>query len=944
MIFEFLYPKSIRSKLVMLVLISIIPSIFIVLYSDSKHREEALDNAVNRSKDVVNQFAAKQKNVVDKASQLLSTLSIMPEIISKDYINAGGMFKKVLKHTPEFNIIQLITKEGKLASSAAPFPDNIFMTDRKYFRDALESKKFSAGEYIVGKTTKMKMINFSKPILDSLNNIDAVIHVGLELSVFDSIFSDVHFAPKTNVVVTDHAGIILYNSNKSMNSVGNSDSYNMFKKIVSRKDEGTFFDKGDDGIERLNFFKKIRLENKSMPYLYIRAGFPTDIIYSKSRTIFIKDFIFLLLSSLITVIIALIIGEYSIAGKFRKLSHTASEIAMGFFKSKSGIVHDDSDIGRLAKSFDDMGNSLNQYNEKMLKSEMDLKFSENKFKMLFNNLNSAVYLWKVNQDGTIGNCIEVNESACNMLGYTREEFQSKSAYDIFSPLDYSKIPDYNNFSFNKNFIYEIRHRTKYGYDVLVETTSQMFYWNNNPVLLSISNDIRKRKHKELINEISINTASFALKSKTINELFIDVKNQFSRIINTDNFSISLIDNNSNNLQTVFGTFENRSNNLLDIELNKLLIFEKKPISFSTNQIIEFEKANELQQFVPKMYYWMGVPLIVEKNIIGTVSLYSQESDNDFKTEIFELLEFVSNIIAAAIHEIQFKESIKHLNTVLENKLLEQISKNEDLADELKSEIDERAKTQSELFKTKDELVQLLAGEIELNEMKSRFISMISHEYRTPLTVILSSVYLLQISKESKDDASFDKYVKRIESSVNMMTTLLDDALFFGKIESHSIQIEKRQFNILKLIELILEEIKQISHHSGVFVLKNNLNKTDLINDERMVYQIFQNLISNAEKYSNENSEVNIELNNKGQDFIISVADNGIGIPNKDITNIFDPFFRASNVGNKQGTGLGLSIVKKCVEHVKGDIALESILNKGTKFTIKIPDLDNDNII
>ena len=229
----------------------------------------------------------------------------------------------------------------------------------------------------------------------------------------------------------------------------------------------------------------------------------------------------------------------------------------------------------------------------------------------------------------------------------------------------------------------------------------------------------------------------------------------------------------------------------------------------------------------------------------------------------------------------------------------------------------------------------LEKERELNEMKSRFVSMASHEFRTPLTTINSSAGLIQnyLDKGMLDKAP--KHVERIRNSVRNLTSILNDFLSLEKLESGKINIERKACKLHATIAEVAEEFDQYKK-LGQEIKINGDKELIVESDQNLIKNILINLVSNSLKYSPENSEVLVEFHDNGASVSLYVTDKGIGIPAKDKENMFERFFRAGNVTNIEGTGLGLTIVKRYLDLLGGQIDFDSEEGHGTTFKIDIP--------
>ena len=239
---------------------------------------------------------------------------------------------------------------------------------------------------------------------------------------------------------------------------------------------------------------------------------------------------------------------------------------------------------------------------------------------------------------------------------------------------------------------------------------------------------------------------------------------------------------------------------------------------------------------------------------------------------------------------------------------------------------------SDRKKAEINLLEALNKEKKLGEMKSRFVSMASHEFRTPLSTILSSAYLIEKYTECSEQQKREKHISRIISSVNNLTNILNEFLSVGKIEEGKLVLHVSNFNIKKLIETIVTDLNPLLK-KGQKIDYTHEGSEMIELDNSLLKNIILNLLSNAIKFSYENSMIIIKSSYHNDEIAIKVVDNGIGITKDDQEHLMDRFFRGSNAVNVQGTGLGLHIVSKYVERMQGTISYESEINKGTSFTI-----------
>ena len=305
--------------------------------------------------------------------------------------------------------------------------------------------------------------------------------------------------------------------------------------------------------------------------------------------------------------------------------------------------------------------------------------------------------------------------------------------------------------------------------------------------------------------------------------------------------------------------------------------------------------------------------------------------------------FITDISIRKENEKKLEEQRKKLEeytTELERKVKARTSELEHMNLGLQSQIQERklaeeALKQSleDLKNAEQEILKTLEKEKELGELKSRFVSMASHEFRTPLTTVLSSANLIAKYTDTDQQEAREKHIKRIKKSVQNLTNILNDFLSLEKLESGAQKVTFDQVNIDELLLEVTEAMSQNLKKDQKITLSGKA--PNLNTDEHILKNILFNLISNASKYSSDGDQIEINLE-QDKSLKIHIVDHGIGIPKSEQKKMFDRFFRAGNATNIQGTGLGLNIVKKYADLLGGDISFKSEEGKGSTFTLTLP--------
>lgn len=262
--------------------------------------------------------------------------------------------------------------------------------------------------------------------------------------------------------------------------------------------------------------------------------------------------------------------------------------------------------------------------------------------------------------------------------------------------------------------------------------------------------------------------------------------------------------------------------------------------------------------------------------------------------------------------------------------------------ELESKVRERTKDLiklvSELERAKADVSVSLEKEKELNQLKSRFVSMASHEFRTPLSSVQLSASLIDRYVEKSEYAPIEKHTARIKGSVQLLNTILNDFLSLEKLEAGVVVVNKTEANIVQLGEEIAEEMQLICKKNQHIVYQHTGESSNFYVDPNLLKNSIINLVSNAIKYSGEDTFIEFSTEIDEDSLIVTVKDNGIGIPAEEQVNLFEPFFRANNTGNIPGTGLGLNIVKRYVGLMGGDMEYWSQVNQGAIFKMSFTQL------
>ena len=299
-----------------------------------------------------------------------------------------------------------------------------------------------------------------------------------------------------------------------------------------------------------------------------------------------------------------------------------------------------------------------------------------------------------------------------------------------------------------------------------------------------------------------------------------------------------------------------------------------------------------------------------------------------------------------VSEVKFNDTIKYCGFIHDlTKEKEAEARIVEYAAELEKLVEDRTAALRNIVKAledaKAEVSLSLEKEKELSQLKSRFVSMASHEFRTPLSSVQLSASLIEKYALSFDNTNIIRHVNKIKNSVGNLTGILNDFLSLEKLEAGKTEASFSRFDLVKLAEEIIEEMQMIAKQNQSIIYQHTGTSSMVNLDQNLLKNCVFNLVANAIKYSGENTFIEFNTEVTDTHCIITVKDNGIGIPENDQKHMFEPFFRAHNTGNIPGTGLGLNIVARYTQLMNGIVHFESTQNKGTLFTIAFSNQNED---
>ena len=385
---NFFASGSISKNLALLVMLAVVPALGLLLYTGMEQRRHSIAEAERDLLLLIHTMAEAQKDLTDSTRQILSTLTLLPEVQKLDKPACREILAAVLERNPDYLNLTLTDPHGDVLVSGRDFVV-ASLRDRKHFREALARKDFAVGEYIISRVgTSVPAFAFAYPVLDRDNRVTAVLTMAIKLAHFSRFYEVQGLPAKSFVGVTDHQGIRLfyYPANEMTNSIGKRIKDTSWERASKAEKPGLFMAKGSDGLERLFAFEQVRLSPGDTPYLYVWAGIPEAMILEPANRILFRNMLLMLLATIMALFIAWLVGENTLISPIKSLVLMTRKFAAGNLEIRpEQETGQPNEFGALTKAFHDMARELTA-------SQLTLRENEARFRLLMNSLDALVYV------------------------------------------------------------------------------------------------------------------------------------------------------------------------------------------------------------------------------------------------------------------------------------------------------------------------------------------------------------------------------------------------------------------------------------------------------------------------------------------------------------------------------------------------------------------------
>lgn len=414
------FSLSIRTQLFLLAFIMALPAAGIIVYTGIQMRESAVTDAKRETQKLADSIVADNQNLIAAAQQLITSLAQMPYVKMQNAAKVQPVLRDILKLNSQFSNIFIADRNGLVWATAVPVKPPFIVSDRRYFKNALESGQLSSGEYVISRATTRPAFNVAYPLRNDQGAIVGVISVGFVLDAFKQVLERAKLPAGTSFVLLDHRGIVLYRAISPAEYIGRQYDPELFKHMQEGPDVHTYVGLTTiSGDKRIVTYRKLRLSGEQTPYMYIRAGIPVDVVLSGSNRALVFNLALFSSFLVVAILFAGLIGKRSIADRITLLENATRDLAKGDLQVRISDLVFGGELGGLGQTFDAMARQL-------AAREQALVDSEKNYRTIFDATKDAIFV----HDAESGTIVETNKTAEVLYGYSREELVHLTAQDL----------------------------------------------------------------------------------------------------------------------------------------------------------------------------------------------------------------------------------------------------------------------------------------------------------------------------------------------------------------------------------------------------------------------------------------------------------------------------------------------------------------------------------
>jgi signal transduction histidine kinase len=934
---------NLRARLILLVLIAVLPALGLILFTAADQRKSAALEAQQNALRLARSAAATQNGSIEGARQLLAALAQIPEVRGGNSVGCDAIFRRLLKQNPNYAHIGAVKLNGDSFCGGTPSPHPINFADRSWFQRALEKREFVIGDYTHGRVTGKSVLALAHPVFNEAGEPSAVVFLGLDLAWLGKLMAQIELPEGSTLMVIDRNGTIMIRAPRQEQWVGRSASGSPLVRRVLAQREGVGDLSGVDGIQRLFGFTPLtgRAEDA-----YVIIGLSKAVVVAPSNHILVRNLLGLAIVAALSLLAAWFGADLFVLRRVNALVDSTKKLATGDLTVRTGLTHEEGELGKLADVFDQMAESLEQGEAKRKRMESEIQARKNELQILYEV--SQTILNSHNIDTALGAILEKALSIGKFdigdirmpgprgdlisgvyQGYRHPENTQRHHWDrrartgrqVREVLASGKtiiVEDVMGSQRLRTFRMEgvqsailipiLAEKAVLGVIELGSRTKRAFQPSEVRLLEAIGSQTGIAIQKaRLFDEIQLNLSrvrtlqeineavTSTLDLQSVLDIFLE---KIEQLLGYPMAAVRLVDSRTRDLVTA--AFRNRNLDQQEWQarrrspgaLTALVLQTKAPVIVGNFQKDERVRDPEFFRRSGLMSY-VGIPLIVKNEVVGVLSLYSNQEQEPSSDEI-DFLVTVGHQLAIAIHNSSLYQQTRDQAAALD----------------------------------------------KANKMQADFTAMIAHDLRSPLSNSIAMCEMLQGELFGSLNAEQKKWLAKIETSGRNLVNLVGDFLDVSKLEAGRIDLRKQPVDLVNLIGDAVENCMAIARNKGISL--STVVDPDLpqiLADPRRMDQVLDNLLSNAVKFTPEGGKIEVRACRDNHSGIrVQVSDDGVGISAEEMSSLFLKYCQTSSGMHSKhnGTGLGLVVSKMIVEAHGGRIWAESQEGKGSTFSFVLP--------
>ena len=936
--------SSLRVRLLFLVLVALVPALGLILYTSSKLREIAAREAYDDSRHVVRTLATEHERIIDSGRQLLMSLANLPQILKHDAEGCAKVISNVMKNLKFFTTLAVARPDGEVFCSTAVDSAPVNLSERPYFPQVLQTRAFTVSDFTIGRFSKKPVITLSYPSIDERGELRAILVVGLDLSWFRDIVADARLPWGSNVAVVDRHGVMLARSpDEAENATGEIAPETSIVKTVLEKREGTAEGVGLDGVPRLYAFMPLRGLSEGGT-VYVWAGIPKEAVFTEADRIFSMSIAGLGLVAVLTLALAWTGSNVFVLRQVNKLIGATKRISSGELSARAGVAYDQGEFGQLAQSFDVMASSLERRHQQT-KALHDIDLAINSTLDLHAVLD--VLLEKI--DYSLPYAVTTVRLLNNKTGQLEpfacrnvdeKEWKHATANPTSGPAGMLSpdgapviIRDIQRDSRALSFEFVRKHGLVSCLRVPLVAKAR---------LLGMLAFFTKEDHEFSEQEVEYlmalaGQAAIAIHNAQLYEEISLAKRELeeaSRFLDRSLKQLGSLYTALTPLAAAQSTTEMMAgiiDRLLDATgADAALIRLRDPKEDRYTVVSQRNFPDDYQQRVEA-----ASGAVTVRQVVATgqpIIVPDIASDARLKSKVHLQLGFRS----CALLPLKVENEVRGVMQIASRKLgyfdEEQEPHLSAIAQQMGIALENR-ELYNELKSSRDDLERASKG-------KDEFLSVISHELRPPLNVIVGYAQLIKDEALGEINSQQGMALATMARQADDLLSMISGILEVTRIEAEAVQIVTREVNLGDFLDKLRSNFDRPMEKELSLNWDFPFDLPVLTIDDEKLKHVLHNLISNAVKFTDK-GVVSISARHHPQTATMEfkIMDTGIGIPRDKVPDIFERFRQIDSSVTRSygGVGIGLYIVKKYTQLLGGEIEVESEPGKGSIFSVRLPD-------